>query len=197
MNFFLIIFIFLLSGLFLFKILINFNKEAQESKFNSQTFPESPDILAGYIIEAHPYEKYYGLLSEDQFERFIINMEKPCESELMILEEKLKQKTFEDELLKRTLELNDKGKKAEQEGRLGDAIKFYEQSISFQYPISFGYNQLSKIYCQNSLVYKETEVLEKAINIFSTDMRYSELVEKWKNRKKILDENIARDSAGL
>lgn len=190
MHVFLIVLAFLIFGLLMFRIVILFNAQSYAKKFNIQTFPAQPDIFAGFEIESHPLEKYYGLLTEEQFEKFIVLGNKISEDEINLLDEKLKIRTLEDQILEETIRLNNIGLEAENKNNIEMAITCYEQSIGLEYPITHAYNRLIKLYSKMNKRDDQLRILNFGITNFKHDQRFKDRLEEWEMLKSKLTSPI-------
>lgn len=97
-------------------------------------------------------------------------------------EDDLKVKKLEDKQLADTVRNNNKGIAYEKEGNIKFAIKIYEKNLEIGYPATHSYNRLMIIYHKEKRYEDEIRVIKKAIEVFSSDARYSKDVIKWQDR---------------
>lgn len=103
-------------------------------------------------------------------------------TELEEWEKKLAAYKNNEKNLHQTATNNNEGIAFEKQGDTASAIEVYEKNLEMGYPASHSYNRLMIIYHKEKRYEDEIRVIKKAIEVFSSDARYSKDVIKWKER---------------
>lgn len=105
-------------------------------------------------------------------------------------ESDLKVQKLIDKQLSDTTCNNNKGTAFEKEGNIKSAIKIYEKNLIIGYPAIHSYTRLMVIYHKEKKYEDEIRVIKKAIDLFSSDVRYSKDIIKWQVRLNKLINNV-------
>lgn len=97
-------------------------------------------------------------------------------------EKKLAVYKDDENSLQLTASNNNKGIAFEKQGDTASAIEVYEKNLEIGYPASHSYNRLMIIYHREKRYEDEVRVIKKAIEVFSSDVRYNKDVTKWQER---------------
>lgn len=92
----------------------------------------------------------------------------------------------EEQRLRRTAELNNKGIALEKEGRIEEAIKVYEQNIQIGYPATHSYERLMILYRKRKDYGDEIRVARLAIDVFSkcNEKKAERVIERYPDREQ-------------
>lgn len=134
------------------------------------------------ILHRYLCEHYLGDIPEDIFFRdedkdgYIYLTANEYES----IKAKNKIRIQNQRLLEKCCELNNQGIKLEKEGRIGEAIKIYEQNIAGEkpYPARHSFDRLMILYRKLKDIENEIRVINKAIQIFPHETKYKERLSK-------------------
>lgn len=91
--------------------------------------------------------------------------------------------------LQQTADNNNKGIAFEKEGNITSAIEVYEENLKIGYPATHSYIRLMILYRKEKKYEDEIRVIKKAIELFSSDVRYSKDIIKWQDRLGKLKSN--------
>nr|DAP86264.1 MAG TPA: outer envelope protein [Caudoviricetes sp.] len=97
-------------------------------------------------------------------------------------EKKLAAHKDDENNLHQTATNNNEGIAFEKQGDIASAIEVYENNLRIGYLVSHSYNRLMIIYHREKRYEDEARVIKKAIEVFSSDSRYSKDVTKWQER---------------
>lgn len=144
----------------------------------------------GYIKELtwKQLQKYDSVMSLNMSAEFLgayltgLKKFKVPDWQLQKWESDLKVQKLKDKQLADTAHNNNKGIAYEKEGNIKSAIRMYEKNLEIGYLATHSYTRLMIIYHKEKRYEDEIRIINKAIEIFSLDVRYNKDVIKWRER---------------
>lgn len=133
-------------------------------------------------------EKYTSVMgvnmSADFFGSYLAGQKKFKVAEWLLdkWKEDLKVEKQREKQLSDTAKNNNKGIAYEKEGNIKSAIRIYEKNLEIGYPATHSYSRLMIIYHKEKRFDDEIRVIRKAIEVFSSDARYSKDIIRWQDR---------------
>lgn len=124
-------------------------------------------------------------ISADYFAEYLLDESKWFTVRTIVLKEwekKLAEYKDNEKNLNQTATNNNEGIAFEKQGDIASAIEVYENNLEIEYLASHSYNRLMIIYHREKRYEDEVRVIKKAIEVFSSDSRYSKDVTKWQER---------------
>jgi len=134
-------------------------------------------------------KKYISVMPQDLFidlQSIILNGSTRVTittSTIDALDELLFKRKQEDKKLSKCVSANNKGKEYEKLGKIKLAINTYEKNIEGDcYLATHSFDRLMILYRKDKDYDNEIRVIERAIEVFSGDSRYNDIVYKWTDR---------------
>lgn len=131
-------------------------------------------------------------MSANYLAEYLIDDSKPFMVKTALLkewDEKLAEYKNIGSKLQQTADNNNKGIAFEKEGNITSAIEVYEENLKIGYPATHSYIRLMILYRKEKKYEDEIRVIKKAIDLFSSDVRYSKDIIKWQDRLGKLKSN--------